>query len=86
MKKVLLKSEEIVTIDQLTNDSKVGLIIHDVKFIIVRTKDGFCAIEKELDFSAKWVKDSLKEYVISHNNSNAFLFDTKKELFDWFNS
>jgi hypothetical protein len=88
MKKVIVSRESIdVLVSELTNKSLVGVWFTDTeqKSTLIKNKDGYVAIDKDLDISFCWSKPSIQEYVSEALKLKAkvFVFETHKEMFNW---
>lgn len=88
MKKVVFENQETINVNRLRDNSLVGILFLNEKSVIAKNSLGFFAYSKdELDFTGRWYKKTLLEYVQSFENpKEVFLFDTKEELFIWLNS
>lgn len=91
MKKVVLKETQEVSIDQITNDSIVGIEWNDgVKAYISKNAKGFISIgiyDGNVDFN--YFKGSKKEYAVNEIKSysaKVWLFDTEEEIIEWLKS
>jgi len=94
MKKVVrnVVVESIVDINEITNDSYVGILWKGGgKSIVINygggIYEGVSGSVKEL--SSLWSKDSKKEYVddaLNQGGSTAYIFDNKTELLTWINN
>ena len=89
MKKVVFEEQQkTASISELKDDSFVGIIFNHGKSVIAKNSLGFFGYSKDdLDFTGRWYKPTLLDYVLSFDNpKEVFLFDTKEELFIWLNS
>ena len=92
MKRIILKSEEVVSLDKITNTSIVGIQWESgQKCMIIDTNIGYCSIADDYypNICNVWYADSVKEYVErslnqgNNTNSKAYLFNNIKEIYEW---
>jgi len=92
MKQIVIQRETTtVNIDRITNKSIVGIKYVDTneKAIVIRNEDntysGYTGEDQSLALEGKWWEDTIKDYVTTaiSDGSEAFVFDTFKDLFSW---
>ena len=92
MKRIILKSEEVVSLDKITNTSIVGIQWESgQKCMIIDTNIGYCSIADDHypNTCNVWYEDSVEEYVRrslnqgNNTNSKAYVFENVKELYAW---
>ena len=92
MKRIIIKDEETVTLNNISDGSIVGVQWEDgSKGMIVNTPEGFCSITNRSrpNILNVWYTKTAREYVErsskqgNNTNSKAFVFDTVTELYEW---
>jgi len=89
MKKVMFELKEKINVNDLNDNSLVGIIWSShKKTIITKVCNKFISISKnDYDLKSSWFKDSIKEYVIQANLNNTdievFVFSTRSEMENW---
>jgi len=92
MKRIIVGSEEVVSLYNISNTSIVGIQWQDgTKGMIIDTKDGFCSVSNRCRPNTHnvWYADSVQEYIErslkqgNNQNSKAFVFETVLELYKW---
>jgi hypothetical protein len=92
MKRIILKQEESVSLEEISNTSIIGIEWESgSKCMIINTPEGFCSISNENrpNILGVWYAKSTKEYVEralnqgNNTNSKAFVFETPSQLFKW---
>lgn len=86
MKELVERKNEITFIDEITNDSLVGILFRsDYKCIPLLNDDGKYEGGVKNDFGG-WTSDSKKEYIlkaIKLTKAKIFLFKSEYELMRW---
>lgn len=89
MRKLVERAKKEVTIDEITNNSLVGIVWKEEgKSIVIHSKNGYTSMSRALNISSNWHKNSIKEYVeesltVSSGATEVFVFDSVGEMFDW---
>ena len=92
MKRIILKQEESVSLEEISNTSIIGIEWESgSKCMIINTPEGFCSINNENrpNILSVWYANSTKEYIEralnqgNNTNSKAFVFETPSQLFKW---
>lgn len=92
MKRILLKRDEFVSLEEINDKSFVGIQWESgQKCMIMDTPGGYCSIADDHypNICNVWYADSVKEYVKrslnqgNNTNSRAYVFDNVKELYAW---
>jgi len=92
MKRIVIKDEETVTLNNISDGSIVGVQWEDgSKGMIVNTPEGFCSVTNRGRPNTwnVWYTKTAREYVErsskqgNNTNSKAFVFDTVTELYEW---
>lgn len=89
MKKVVLKEKKGVYIDDLTNDSVVGIVCSDVNYtkllVVKKNENEFVGFNNnKLDLSSTWSANTLQNFVKEIRNvKKIFIFDTNTEALKW---
>lgn len=86
-KLVIGDDKKTITLDEINNESLVGVDYGDEKVIVVNTIEGYVGVEKDLDSTESWSETSIQKYVnFATKRSGAtevFVFENHKEMFDW---
>jgi len=88
MKKLILREEEtnIIFLNQIDQNSIVGIKWGEVKSIIMHDKRGYFSVANDsCDLDAIYFGDDLKKYIARANNQKAlfFVFENIKECLKW---
>ena len=92
MKRIIIKDEETVALNNISDASIVGVQWQDgSKGMIVSTPEGFCSVTNRCRPNTwnVWYAKTAREYVErsskqgNNTNSKAFVFDTVTELYEW---
>lgn len=92
MKRIIIGTEEIVSLSNISNTSILGIQWEDgSKGMIVYTTEGFCSISNRNRPNTwnVWYAGSAQEYIEkclkqgNNTNSKAFVFETVLELYKW---
>ena len=93
MKKVVLKETQEVSIDQITDETIVGIEgLDGSKIVIVQVgKNKYCGLEiGDNSLYCKWYSESQKAYVkefcSNSRQETVYLFETKEEIVNWLKS
>ena len=92
MKRIVIEQTEIVTLNDISDASIVGMQWEDgSKGMIISTPEGFCSVTNRSRPNTwnVWYTKTAREYVErsskqgNNTNSKAFVFDTVTELYEW---
>lgn len=82
-------SNEVVTLKDIDNKSFVGIQFTDVKSLIVLSPSGkYSGLGTDLSLVSTWERSTKQEYVDDAirqgSKTKAFVFDSQRELLEWF--
>lgn len=86
MKKLILEESptDVVFINQISDDSIIGVLGSFGKYYIARSPSGFFGtMPFSLYQDAPWYKKTLKEYVEEAVGTDFYVFKSEQELFNW---
>lgn len=92
MRRIVVKLEEKIDINEINNKSFVGIEWESgQKCMIINTPNGFCSIANDYypNICSVWYTDSVIDYVKkalsqgNNTNSKAYAFNNTKELCEW---
>jgi len=91
MKKVVLKETQEVSIDQITDESIVGIEYSNGEkcYIIIVDNLFACIAPFKINNNSYYTKGSKREYAeysIKHSEAKVYLFYTKEEIINWLKS
>lgn len=93
MKKVVFKAVEVViSIENVENRDNVGILWRDkTKGVVVEVERGYCIMNNDCNNTIGSVynpskKDYLKDRVKNGDVKEVFVFNSYKELLQWFSS
>ena len=89
--KELKLPEEKGTTDLIDDKSFVGVAFHRGGRNVLFKKEAreFCSLDGDLDVSLDWTCESKREYaekVLKLKAGKVYIFDSSKELLEWFSS
>lgn len=86
MKKIVQAQARTIDINSITNRSIIGIDWQEQgKTFLIATSEGYKPLDIFLSVAHSWCKGSVQKAVEDtlRLGGNAYLFDTKEELFEW---